>query len=595
MKIVALVKQVPRLGAIEFDEETKTLKREGVPLELNVFDRYAVQHAVALRDRFGGEVVAMTMGPPQAEEALRECLSLGADRCIHLSDRLFAVADTLGTSRTLALAIEKEGADLVLCGRKALDAETWQVPPEVAAFLGWPHVTNAAAMETPRDGRLRLFRQTDFGDETFEAELPLLVSIGFSPMPEVGRGTDDGSIAVWSASDLVPDAHENDKRFGQTGSPTRVMAVRDSRPERKRLRTESVEEGARMILDLLAERRPEPSPWDKPEHIAEIPGARYDCWSVVELVEGRPRRVSLELVARSRELAGKLGGKQVSLVLGSGADATAGELGRRGAEIVYTAEELGEYHPETWAHAVRRVLEQHRPHVLLIPATGRGRDYGPRAAGELELGMTADCVAVDIAKGGRLLQQKPAYGGNIVSPILCATTPQLATVLPRMYEPLEPRDDVEFDVRRIDLSPLPEPRVRLVERHEIRESHRIDEADVVSLLGAGLGGSEPIPRIEAEATAVGAAVAGTRGVCEAGWIERTRQVGLLGRPVAPRLLVAVGVHGDDEEVAGFVKAGVVVAVGAEEDAPIREAADVVVEGDWRETLEPLHRAVAAGL
>ena len=136
MKIVCLVKQVPHFSAIEFDPETKSLKREGVPLELNVFCRYGVQHAVAIREQVGGEVIAMTMGPPQAEEALRECLALGADRAIHLSDRVFALADTLGTSRTLALAVAKEGADLVLCGRKTVDSETWQVPPETAAFLG---------------------------------------------------------------------------------------------------------------------------------------------------------------------------------------------------------------------------------------------------------------------------------------------------------------------------------------------------------------------------------------------------------------------------------------------------------------------------
>ena len=591
MKVVVLVKQVPRLGAIEFDEETRTLKREGVPLELNAFDRYAVQHAAAI----GDEVVAMTMGPPQAEEALRDCLGLGADRAIHLSDRVFAVADTLGTSRTLALAIRKEGADLVLCGRKALDSETWQVPPEVAAFLGWPHVTNAAGLEPNADGKVRVTRETDFGDELFQAELPVVVSIGKPPDAESSPGPGDGPIAVWTASDLVDDVRENDKRFGQTGSPTRVLAVRDSRPERRRQSIEDVAEAARTILELLDERRPEQPAWEKPEHIAEEPGARYDCWSVVELARGRPRRVSLELVARARNLAGKLGGKQVSVVLGTGAEAAAEEVGRHGAELVYTAEELGDYHPEHWAHAVRVVLERHRPHVLLIPATGRGRDYGPRAAGELELGMTADCVGVDIARAGRLLQQKPAYGGNIVSVIMGATTPQVATVLPRMYEPLQPHDGAEFEVRPIDLGALPEPRVLLLERSESRDSYLIDEADVISLLGPGLGRAEPIPRIEAEAAAVGAVVAGTREVCEAGWLEPPRRVGLLGRPVAPRLLVAVGVPGDEEQTGGFVKAGVVVAVGADEGAPIREAADVVVEGDWRETLEPLHRAVAAGL
>src|SRR5438046_8231032 len=107
LKIACLIKQIPRPDAIEFDQETKQLKREGVPLELNAFDAFAVAEAARLRDEHGGEVIAMTMGPPQAEEALRECIRLGADRCIHLSDRAFAVAATLGPSRTLALAIRQ--------------------------------------------------------------------------------------------------------------------------------------------------------------------------------------------------------------------------------------------------------------------------------------------------------------------------------------------------------------------------------------------------------------------------------------------------------------------------------------------------------
>jgi electron transfer flavoprotein alpha subunit len=591
MKVVVLVKQVPHYSAIEFDPETKSLKREGVPLELNVFCRYAVQHAVAL----GDEVVAMTMGPPQAEEALRECLSLGADRAIQLSDRLFAVADTLGTSRTLALAIEKEGADLVLCGRKTLDSETWQVPPEVAAFLGWPHVTNAAMLERAGAG-LRLSRETDFGFESFEAPvLPLVVSVGRPPGAEATAPSSDGRIDVWTAADLVEDPRDGDKRFGQPGSPTRVLAVRDSRPERRSERIEEVEQAAGRILQLLDERRPEPGEWEKPEHSAEQPAASYDCWTMIELADGEPRRVSLELLARGRNLAGKLGGRNVALVFG--APEIADRLAQHGAEIVCLVDDpkLAEYHPELWGEALRRVLEQERPHVLLIPATGRGRDYGPRAAGGLELGMTGDCVGVDIAKAGRLLQQKPAYGGNITSVILGATTPQLATVRPRMYEPLPPREDAPAEVRRLDLGTLPEARVRLGERTADRDSYRIDDADVVSLLGPGLGGPEAIPAIEAGAAAAGAVVAGTREVCEAGWLPLTRQVGILGRPVAPRLLVAVGVRGEEEEAAGFVKSDVVVAVGADEGTPIEQVADVIVPGDWRTTLGPLHDSVSAGL
>src|SRR5918912_847113 len=169
MKIVVLAKQVPHPSAVEFDQETKSLKREGVPLMLNPFDAYAVAHAAALRGD-GDEVVAMTMGPPQAGEMLRELLELGADRAIHLSDRVFAVADTIGTSRTLALALRKEGSDLVLCGRKTVDAET------------------------------------------YEAEEPLVVSVVAAPSEKVPRREDarEGRIDVWTAADLVDDLRPDD-------------------------------------------------------------------------------------------------------------------------------------------------------------------------------------------------------------------------------------------------------------------------------------------------------------------------------------------------------------------------------------------------
>ncbi len=173
------------------------------------------------------------------------------------------------------MALAKEGADLVLCGRKTLDSETWQVPPEVAAFLGWAHVTNAAALDA-FGGRLQLSRETDFGFEIYEAEPPLVVSVGRAPETPVSdtEASDTGSIDVWQATDLVDDLREDDKRFGQPGSPTRVMAVRDSQPERNRERIEDVDQAATRILELLAERKPEPSPWEKPPHAAEIPGAQ---------------------------------------------------------------------------------------------------------------------------------------------------------------------------------------------------------------------------------------------------------------------------------------------------------------------------------
>jgi electron transfer flavoprotein alpha subunit len=596
VKIVCLVKQVPRGDAIRFDEETKSLVREGVPLELNTFDAYAVAHAVRLREQLGGEVVAMTMGPPQAEEALRVTLALGADRCIHLSDRVFAVADTLGTSRTLALALRKEGADLVLCGRKTLDSETWQVPPEVAAFLDLPHVTNVTSLDV--DGlTLRARRLGDEGEELYELQLPALCSVAVSPSRAalaIEPAEANGKVIVWSAADLVSDVRPNDKRFGQTGSPTRVLAVRDVSPERARELFEDPAEAARRARELLAERPATSTSWEKPERLGDQPGHSYDCWSVVELVEGRVSRVSLELLGKSRELAGKLGGRVVALVLGHDLTEAAHEAITHGAEAVVLVddERLRDYQPDLWADAVRQVLERERPHALLIPATSRGRDYGPRAAGQLELGMTGDCVDLGIDRAGRLIQFKPAYGGNIVSVIMGATTPQLATVRPRMFEPLEPRGLAEGEIRRFALNGAAAARSRLVEHEAGQRAFELDEADAVLAVGAGVGedGLEEIRRVAGE---LGAAIGGDRGACDAGLLPRGRQLGLLGRAVAPRLYAAIETEGDFEHAGASVKAAVIV-VFKSSSAPVCGTADVAVAGDWRETLPAFVGAYASG-
>jgi electron transfer flavoprotein alpha subunit len=586
MKIVCLVKQIPRPDAISFDPETRSLKREGVPLILNPFDALAVTEATRLRGP-DGEVVAMAMGPPQAADALRECLGLGADRCIHLSDRAFALADTIGTSRTLALALEKEGYDLVLCGRKALDAETGQVPPEVAAFLRHPHATSSIGLELEGD-RLRVQRETDGGEQTIELPLPAVVSVARAAGERPAESR-EGRIDVWTASDLVDDLREDDKRFGQTGSPTRVLAVHDVTPERAGERVSSADEAADRIRALIAERPAGATAWDKPPHLAKEPGAFYDCWTLVEIVDGRASRASLELLAKGRELSGKLGGANVALVLGHDVNAAVEEVSRYGAEIVHVAEDaaLRDYVPEPWVAAVRSIVERERPHVLLFPATLRGRDLGPRVAGELQFGMTADCVDLGIDRGGRLVQHKPAYGGNIVSVIMGRTTPQLATVRPRMFEPLEPRTP-DADVRRIELSGLPEGPTRLLERRDADPPPwRLDEADIV----LGVGASVEVSVLEAAAGRAGAAIGGDRGAARTGVVPPGVEIGIRGRAVAPRVYVAVEADPSFEHLTGTVKAGVIAAIAADASSQLLDAADVGLVGDWRELAPALLEAL----
>lgn len=600
MRVVCLVKQVPKPTAIRFDPETRSLVRTGVPLELNELDVYAVTEAVRLREQHGGEVVAVTMGPPQAQEALRLTLAIGADRAVHLSDKTFALADTVATSRTLSLALRKLAPDLVLCGRRSVDSETGQVPPQVAAFLDWPQLTGVVGVELVR-GRLRVRRETDEGEESYELPLPAVLSLaegvnsGIWPTAqELEAVATDGRIVSWGATDLVEQVDEYDKRFGQNGSPTRVLAVRDVTPPRRRETASSPQEAAGRIVELLVETSwPPASAWEKPERLGEQPGRGYDCWSVVELVSHQPRRVSLELLGKGRELAGKLGGANVALLMGHGLDSLVPELAGYGADrvVLVDDERLSAYNPQLFAAALRLVLERFRPHVLLIPSTADGRDYGPRVAGELGLGMTGDCVDLGIDRAGRLIQHKPAYGGNIVSVIMGSTTPQLATVRAGMFAPLEPRQGLRAEVVRIDPGPadLPEPSVRLVEvaRSGAQAGYELDRAEVVVCVGEEVGGPDGVAEVERLARSLAAPVGATREVTRAGWVATNRQIGLTGRAVAPRLFLAVGIDGAPEQLVGSTKSAVIACLHTDPQAPIFAASDVGLAGDWRELLPPL--------
>ncbi|MBT9155325.1 MAG: Caffeyl-CoA reductase-Etf complex subunit CarD [Firmicutes bacterium] len=227
MEFVVCVKQVPNTTEVKIDPETNTLIRQGVPSIVNPFDKNAVEAALRLREQHGGKVTVISMGPPQAEEALRECLAMGADEAILVSDRAFAGADTLATSYTLATAIEKMGHfDLIICGKQAIDGDTAQVGPELAEHLDIPQATYASKIEIA-DGNVRIEREHEEGIEVLETRLPLLISVVKSinePRLPTVKGTMKASrkaIVLWTVNDLAVDH----ARLGLKGSPTQVVRI----------------------------------------------------------------------------------------------------------------------------------------------------------------------------------------------------------------------------------------------------------------------------------------------------------------------------------------------------------------------------------
>ncbi|MFA4945652.1 MAG: electron transfer flavoprotein subunit beta/FixA family protein [Lentisphaeria bacterium] len=257
MKIVVCIKQVPGVSAVSLDPETKRLVREGVKSILNPFDLHALEAGVRLKERHGGELVAISMGPPKAEQALREALALGADQAVLLCDKRFAGSDTWATSYVLARAIATLGnVGLVICGKQAIDGDTAQVGPGIAAHLGWPQATGVTALEVAADdGSLAVTRQQDGGHDRLRLPPPAVLAV-FKELnqPRVPRlsgwlAAERAPVPVWNAEAIGADP----ALVGLNASPTRVVRTGPPPPRNKdsrRIETTPAAAAAQLFHEL---------------------------------------------------------------------------------------------------------------------------------------------------------------------------------------------------------------------------------------------------------------------------------------------------------------------------------------------------------
>jgi len=254
MNIIVCIKQVPDTAEIKINPETNTLMREGVPSIINPFDLHALEAAVQMKEKHGGKVTVLTMGPPQAETALRETIAMGADEAVLLSDRAFAGSDTWATSYTLAQAIRKLGADIIFCGKQAIDGDTAQVGPETAEFLGIPHISYVRKIEEVKDNYIRVERLMDEGYDVVESTLPVLLTavkeLNQPRMPSL-----KGKMAAKKAEIKKMGKDEiqaDESSLGLKGSPTQVKNIfaPQIKAERKMIEG-SPEEQVNALIDEL--------------------------------------------------------------------------------------------------------------------------------------------------------------------------------------------------------------------------------------------------------------------------------------------------------------------------------------------------------
>ena len=228
MRYVVCIKQVPETTDVKINPETNTLIRDGVASIINPFDMYAIEEGLRLKAKTGGTVTVVSMGPPQADAALREAISMGADDAILVSDRAFAGSDTWATSYTLAMAIRKIGNfDVIICGKQASDGDTAQVGPGIAVHLDLPQITYVRKIESIDEKTIVAERLLENGYEVIQSPLPCVLTVVKEineprlPSLKGKMAAKKAIIAVWKAADLQCDP----KCLGLDGSPTKVVRI----------------------------------------------------------------------------------------------------------------------------------------------------------------------------------------------------------------------------------------------------------------------------------------------------------------------------------------------------------------------------------
>ena len=323
-----------------------------------------------------------------------------------------------------------------------------------------------------------------------------------------------------------------------------------------------------------------------------------NVWVFIEVVRGKIKGVSLELLGQGRKMADDLGEKLVAIIPGNEIEDFAKMAIHYGADeaIVVDQKELKDYSTDGYTKAMCTLIKKYNPAVLLIGATNNGRDLGPRVSSRMQTGLTAACTELGVDSETRLVKwTRPAFGGNLMATILCPDhRPQIGTVRPGVFK--KPEEDTgrkgEIIHETVEFGP-DEIRTRIVE--VITEAGgadvNLEEAEIIVSGGRGVGGPEGFEVLKELADEIGAQIGASRAAVDSGWISSLHQVGQTGKSVGPKIYIACGISGAIQHVAGMSSSDVIIAINKDPDAPIFNIADYGIVGDLFEIIPELTKRI----
>jgi electron transfer flavoprotein alpha subunit len=575
MRIAALVKQIPNFEEMELGPDGR-LRRDGVDLEMNPYCRRAVAKGVELARESAGTCTVLTLGPPSAEDVLREAIAWGATDGVLVSDPAFAGSDTLATARALAAALQHVGPfDLILCGRNSVDADTGQVGPELAELLDLPFATGVRHLAIT-DGVAHVRLEHDDGWVQADVPLPAILSTAerlCDPCkmdPDARAAVPASTIRVLRAADL------GSGPWGQAGSPTSVGSTRVHATDRHRTRWPNetlAEQVRRTVLALLELGALDAADESTERHDAVPETDPNGPPAVLVVVEPDRPHLTRELLGTAATLAAARGGRVAAIVTTPSDPIT---LGSWGGDLLLALDAAVE---EDVAVAVSTWCATNSPWAVLTPSTAWGREVASRAAARLGAGLTGDAVAFEIADD-RLVAWKPAFGGQLVAAVTARSPVQLATVRAGVLPRWTPRSTVASVSA---LAAQHRGRVTVLARTRDDDLDALADAHVVVGIGTGVAPDE-YDALQPLLHALGAELGATRKVTDQGWLPRARQIGITGRSISPRLHVSIGASGKFNHSIGFRGARTVVAINNDPASLVFDTADVGILGDWHEVL-----------
>ncbi len=311
--------------------------------------------------------------------------------------------------------------------------------------------------------------------------------------------------------------------------------------------------------------------------------AYKDVLVFAEQRQGKVSSVAFELLGIGKKLADELDAKITAILLGA-AEVEAQELIKWGADKVFLCSDpsLEQFNDDAYSEVLAKVIDEHKPSIVLAGATSVGRSFIPRVAAKLRTGLTADCTSLEIDKDtGDLLQVRPAFGGNIMATILCPDyRPQMATVRPRVMKKGEYIEDRTGEIINI-VNTGTQSRTKVLEfvKEVSGVSVNIHEADIIVTAGRGIGGEKGMKMLEELAEAIGGAVGATRAAVDEGWIPYSHQVGQTGKTVNPKVYIACGVSGAVQHLVGMQSSDIIIAINKNPEAPIFNVATYGIVGD----------------